>query len=54
VLPLPSCHNFAGLGEQNSAVTPPMPSLLIVRLSGIARPEMVGALDRLRRGERAG
>jgi len=26
----------------------------IVRLSGIARPEMVGALDRLRRGERAG
>src|SRR5215469_4263307 len=25
----------------------------IVRLSGIARPEMVGALDRLRRGERA-
>ena len=31
-----------------------MPSLLIVRLSGIARPEMVGALDRLRRGERAG
>ena len=26
----------------------------IVRLSGIARPEMVGVLDRLRRGERAG
>jgi 5,10-methylenetetrahydromethanopterin reductase len=26
----------------------------IVRLSGIARPEMVGALDRLRRGEPAG
>ena len=26
----------------------------IVRLSGIARPEMVDALDRLRRGERAG
>jgi 5,10-methylenetetrahydromethanopterin reductase len=26
----------------------------IVRLSGIARPEMVSALDRLRRGERAG
>jgi hypothetical protein len=26
----------------------------IVRLSGIARAEMVGALDRLRRGERAG
>jgi len=26
----------------------------IVRLSGITRPEMVGALERLRRGERAG
>jgi len=26
----------------------------IVRLSGIARPEMVGALDRLRRGSKPG
>jgi hypothetical protein len=31
-----------------------LPPLVVLGLSGIARPEMVGALDRLRRGERAG